>query len=109
MKTLLMIVAAMALALPATADRSVSTTSELAPMTVGNGLTQSAMVSAIYTIDPSAPALTANWTTADGMAWSVTVPRRTGESAGNQAKRLNIAVKALVAEVGGPAAQTSGT
>ena len=109
MKTLFTLIVATMLLTPAVAQRTVNTGSELAPMTVDNGYTQSTMVSTIYSIDPSAPALTANWTTADGMSWTVTVPRRVGESAGNQAKRLNIAVKALVAEVGGPAVQTSGT
>ena len=93
---------------PAT-TRTIITTSPLAPMTVTYGAFTATALPAIGQVDPTAPAMTASWTTEDGMEWGVITPKKVGESIGNQAWRHNAAVKALVNEVGGPAETPKGT
>jgi len=112
MKTLALIVTLLALAMPSQADattRTIITTSPLAPMTVTYGAFTATALPAIGQVDPTAPAMTASWTTEDGMEWGVITPKKVGESIGNQAWRHNAAVKALVNEVGGPAETPKGT
>ncbi len=89
--------------------RSIVTTSPLAPLTVVSGSLSSTAYAAAYAIDPSASTLESKWTTANGTTWRVIAPRRVGEFGDNQAKRLNIAVKAMQKELGGSAAIVKGT
>lgn len=112
MKTALWILALCALAVPCFSEpvaqaptREIVTTSPLAPMSVQRDGQTSLAVSAFVEIDPSST-LTATWQTEDGIQWTVTTPKKVGESVSNHAWRHRNAVKSLTNLVGGPAEST---